>query len=88
MGLTFRSLFRGGFVVESAVKDDGGFVIAIRGAASVCRCPMCGGVCSRVHSQYRRRLADLPAARRADSADFADPPLLLRHQGLRAANLC
>ena len=24
--------------------------------------PMCGSVCSRVHSQYRRRLADLPAA--------------------------
>ena len=37
-------------------------MIAIRGAATVCRCPMCGKVCSRVHSQYRRRLADLPAA--------------------------
>jgi zinc-finger of transposase IS204/IS1001/IS1096/IS1165 len=51
-----------GFVVESATKGDGDFVIAIRGAATVCRCPMCSGICSRVHSQYRRRLADLPAA--------------------------
>jgi transposase len=51
-----------GFVVESVTKDDGGLMIAIRGAAAVCRCPMCGCVCSRVHSQYRRKLADLPAA--------------------------
>ena len=50
-----------GFVVESAARDGDGFVIAIRGSASVCRCPMCGCVCGRVHSQYRRRLADLPA---------------------------
>ncbi len=57
----FRSLFRAA-VVESATKGDGDFVIATRGAATVCRCPMCGGVCSRVHSHYRRRLADLPAA--------------------------
>ena len=60
-GFDVSELAPRGFVVESAVKDDGGFVIAIRGAASVCRCPMCGGVCSRVHSQYRRRLRDLPA---------------------------
>jgi transposase len=51
-----------GFVVESGMKDDDGFVIVIRGAATICRCPMCGSVCSRVHSQYRRRLDDLPAA--------------------------
>jgi transposase len=51
-----------GFVVECATRDGDGFVIAVRGAATVCRCPMCGGVCSRVHSQYRRRLRDLPAA--------------------------
>ena len=61
-GFDVAELVPRGFVVESATKDEGGFVIGIRVAASVCRCPMCGGVCSRVHSQYRRRLADLPAA--------------------------
>ena len=61
-GFEVSELVPRGFVVESAMKDDDGLVIAIRGAATVCRCPMCGGVCSRVHSQYRRRLGDLPAA--------------------------
>ena len=61
-GFDVAELVPRGFVVESATKDDGGLVIGIRVAASVCRCPMCGGVCGRVHSQYRRRLADLPAA--------------------------
>ncbi len=61
-GFDVAELVPRGFVVESATRDDGGFVIGIRVSASVCRCPMCGSVCSRVHSQYRRRLADLPAA--------------------------
>ena len=60
--LDFSELVPRGFVVESAVKDDGGFVITIRGMVTACPCPMCGSACSRVHSQYRRRLADLPAA--------------------------
>jgi transposase len=51
-----------GFVVESATKDDNGFVVAIRAVAVLCRCPACGNVCRRVHSRCRRRLADLPAA--------------------------
>ena len=61
-GFDVSELVPRGFVVESATKGDGDFVIAIRGAATICRCPMCGDVCSRVHSQYRRKLADLPAA--------------------------
>src|SRR5580704_13452600 len=61
-GFDVSELVPRGFVVESATKDDGGLVIGIWVATSVCRCPMCGGVCSRVHSQYRRRLSDLPAA--------------------------
>ena len=51
-----------GFIVESTAKDDDGFIIAIRGTADVGCCPACGCVCSRVHSRYRRRLSDLPAA--------------------------
>ena len=61
-GFEVSELVPRGFVVESAMKDDDGFIIAIRGTASVGRCPTCGSACSRVHSQYRRRLVDLPAA--------------------------
>lgn len=61
-GLDFSELVPRGFVVESAVKDDSGFTMAIRAATIICRCPACGGVCRRVHSHYQRRLADLPAA--------------------------
>jgi transposase len=51
-----------GFIVESTAKDDSRLVIAIRAMAVLCRCPACGGVSKRVHSEYRRQLADLPAA--------------------------
>jgi transposase len=62
LGLDFSELIPRGFVVESSTKDDDGFVVEIRGASGVCRCPACGSMCSRVHSHYRRRLADLPAS--------------------------
>lgn len=61
-GFDVSELVPRGFVVESATKDDSGFVVVIRGIAVDCRCPACGNACRRVHSQYRRRLADLPAA--------------------------
>jgi len=53
-----------GFVVENMTSDDNRFVIVIRAAATVCRCPSCGAVCGRVHSRYWRTVADLPAAGR------------------------
>lgn len=61
-GLDVSELVPRGFGVESATRDGDGFVIAISGSASVCRCPMGGCVCGRMHSQRRRRLADRPAA--------------------------
>lgn len=61
-GFDVSELVPRGFVVEGTVKDGDGIIIAIRGTASVGRCPACGSACSRVHSQYRRRLSDLPAA--------------------------
>jgi transposase len=60
-GLDISELVPRDFVVESSTKDSDGFAIAIRGVGTVCRCPTCGSACSRVHSQYGRRLADLPA---------------------------
>jgi transposase len=55
-------LVPGGFLVESTAKDDDGFIIAIRGTADVGCCPACGSTSRRIHSRYRRRLSDLPAA--------------------------
>ena len=40
-GVDFSDLVPCGFVVESAMRDDSGFVIAIRGAMRGRRCPAC-----------------------------------------------
>ena len=55
-GFDVSELVPRGFVVESATRDGEGFAIAMRGSASVCGCPMCGGVCGSVHSHYRGHL--------------------------------
>ena len=54
-GFDVSELVPGGFVVECATRDGDGFVIAIRGVAMACRCPMCGAVSGRVHSYYQSR---------------------------------
>ena len=41
-GFDVSELVPRGFTVESATKDDDGLVVAIRGAASLFRCPLCG----------------------------------------------
>lgn len=51
-----------GFVVEEAVGDDGGALITVRPLSRSNACPGCGTISERVHSRYRRRLADLPLA--------------------------
>jgi transposase len=37
-----------------------GILIAARTKAETATCPLCGQVCTRVHSRYRRTLLDLP----------------------------
>jgi len=54
-----------GFVLDSVVKDGGGFLIAVRALGSSSACPGCGMSSERVHSRYSRQLADLPIAGRA-----------------------
>jgi len=54
-----------GFVLETAVNDGGGLLIAVRASGSSCACPGCGTISERVHSRYRRRFADLPIAGRS-----------------------
>jgi transposase len=58
------SLVPRGFVVDGAVCGDTGAVITIRHASNSSACPSCGTVAARVHSRYRRHLADLPVAGR------------------------
>ena len=53
-----------GFVVESAVSEGVGTLITVRAVSRASTCPGCGTSSGRVHSRYRRRLADLPMAGR------------------------
>ncbi len=53
-----------GFVVESALCEGDRTVITVRSSKSFGLCPSCGAVCRRVHSHYRRRVADLPLSGR------------------------
>ena len=53
-----------GFVVNNATSDDAGALITVRSVARASACPGCGSPSERVHSRYRRRLADLPISGR------------------------
>lgn len=53
-----------GFVVDDAVMDGTTALITVRAVAKANACPGCGTRSERVHSRYRRRLADLPIAGR------------------------
>ena len=53
-----------GFVVDQAMNDGDGALIIVRSAAKAGACPDCGLLSDRVHSRYRRRLADLPISGR------------------------
>ncbi|MCW0191777.1 MAG: ISL3 family transposase [Rhodococcus sp.] len=54
-----------GFVVEDAVVGGARTRITVRHASRSSPCPGCGTPSSRVHSRYRRHLADLPLAGRS-----------------------
>ena len=51
-------------VIDGIDCIDGTVVIAVHPRARGSRCRRCGRVSTRVHSRYRRHLADLPAAGR------------------------
>jgi transposase len=53
-----------GFVVESVICEDSAAVMIVRHVHEASPCPACGTNSRRVHSRYRRRLADLPIAGR------------------------
>ena len=66
MQQTFQasSLVPRGFVVTDTASDDSGTSITVLPTVKAGTCPGCGTRSERVHSRYRRRLADLPAAGR------------------------
>lgn len=51
-----------GFAVGSASSADGATSITIHSTSLFSDCPACGAASRRVHSRYRRRIADLPLA--------------------------
>src|SRR5271166_3887180 len=53
-----------GFAVDGVVSDESGVAITVHSTSSGNACPECGSVSERVHSRYRRCLADLPMAGR------------------------
>ena len=51
-----------GFTVDEVAGDAAGLLITVRPVNKASACPNCGAICTRVHSRYRRCLADLPMA--------------------------
>ena len=54
-----------GLVVERVETEAEGLLILARPASATAVCPTCGSASARIHSTYRRFLADLPAQGRA-----------------------
>src|SRR3546814_14890626 len=54
-----------GLAVGSASSADGATSITIHSTSLLSDCPACGAASRRVHSRYRRRIADLPSAGRS-----------------------
>lgn len=63
--LSLVSLVSRGFAVESMSVSDAVSVMIMRPMSKTSACPGCGMPSARVHSRYRRRLADPPIAGRA-----------------------
>src|ERR1700722_9789707 len=80
--LQASSLVPSGFAVETVVVDGDNLMIAVRPVVLSVRCPACEAVCDRVHSQYRRTLADLPAAGPTDRLGITGSALLLSRSDL------
>lgn len=54
-----------GLIVEQIMEEAHQFVVLVRSTKPTSCCPLCGGCSDFIHSQYHRRLADVPCAGRA-----------------------
>mgnify|MGYP003133714583 CR=1 FL=1 len=70
-GTELRAFLPGGLEAERVELVDGRVLIHARPVGSAAACPRCGEISRRVHSHYRRRLADLPAHGRQVSIDLS-----------------
>ena len=64
MGQALRpaTLIPCGFIVDNVISDGEATLITVHPTIPVGACPGCGTRSKRIHSRYRRRLADLPLA--------------------------
>jgi len=60
-GRHHHSLLPSGLAIKGIEIGGSEIVAAARSRAATSRCPACGRVSTRIHSRYRRWLADLPA---------------------------
>ncbi len=58
--ISSASVVPAGFTVDAVSHDENGMVIVVHASIRVGTCPSCGAVSQRVHSRYRRQVADLP----------------------------
>jgi zinc-finger of transposase IS204/IS1001/IS1096/IS1165 len=74
-----RGLLPKGLLVESISQGQDGITVAARALTIGGTCPSCGQTSQRVHSRYRRTLADLPfaAARPSGRSCAASAPTCL-----------
>lgn len=63
--LSPSSLIPPGFAVAGSSSADDGTTIIVRSTSPTSHCPSCGTSSSRVHSHYRRQMADLPLSGRS-----------------------
>jgi transposase len=61
---SIRALIPSGILLESVEEVDAIMVSTVRPSVSAADCPACGETSHRVHSRYRRSLADLPLSGR------------------------
>lgn len=62
LSLRSSTLVPRGLALERVALEGGEAVIVVRAESRASVCPGCGASSDRVHSRYRRRLADLPIA--------------------------
>src|SRR6202166_2301219 len=61
-GIRISSLVPSGLVIESVSDSSDSIILAVRSAAGMAECPLCGSRSQRIHSRYDRQVADLPCA--------------------------
>jgi transposase len=60
-GLNMKKLLPAGLLVDHVSLDRRQIAISARSASGWATCPCCGSRSRKVHSRFRRHLADLPA---------------------------